>query len=37
LRRSSAYIFLSRWFSSSSSLSQAIIDASMPPNLVRHL
>lgn len=36
-RRSSAYIFLSRRFSSSSSLSRAISEASMPPNLLRHL
>src|SRR5690554_6417011 len=35
--RSSAYIFLSRRFSSSSSFNRAIMDASMPPNLARHL
>src|SRR5690606_17835829 len=34
---SSAYIFLRRRFSSSSSLSRAISDASIPPNLDRHL
>src|SRR5690606_10795800 len=33
----SAYIFFSRRFSSCSSLSWDIIDASMPPNLLRHL
>src|SRR5476651_118387 len=37
LRRSSAYIFLSRLFSSSSSFIRAISEASMPPNLARHL
>src|SRR3989338_3887289 len=37
LRRSSAYIFLSRRFSSSSALSRDIREASMPPNLLRHL
>src|SRR5690606_33620216 len=36
-RRSSAYIFLRRRFSSSSSRSRAINEASMPPNLARHL
>src|SRR5690606_11505846 len=37
LSRSSAYIFFRRRFSSSSSLSRVIMDASMPPNLDRHL
>src|SRR5690554_2089420 len=37
LSRSSAYIFFRRRFSSSSSLSRAIMEASMPPNLERHL
>src|SRR5690606_24467917 len=37
LIRSSAYIFFSRRFSSSSSFSLAIIEASMPPNFARHL
>src|SRR5690606_3105162 len=37
LRRSSAYIFLSRRFSSSNSRSRAINEASIPPNLARHL
>lgn len=32
-----AYIFFRRRFSSSSSRSRAIKDASMPPNLARHL
>src|SRR5690606_10446228 len=36
-RRSSAYIFLRRRFSSSSSRSRAINEASIPPNLARHL
>lgn len=31
LRRSSAYIFLRRWFSSSSSLRRAMSEASIPP------
>src|SRR5690554_1327672 len=35
--RSSAYIFLSRRFSSSSSFRRAIMEASIPPNLARHL
>jgi hypothetical protein len=34
---SSAYIFLSRRFSSSSSFIRDIIDVSMPPYLLRHL
>ncbi|EFF45744.1 ISxac2 transposase [Xanthomonas citri pv. aurantifolii str. ICPB 10535] len=33
----SAYIFLSRRFSSSSSFMRATMDTSMPPNLLRHL
>src|SRR5690606_4337780 len=37
LRRSSAYIFFRRRFSSSSSFNRAIIEASIPPNLARHL
>src|SRR6056297_2327209 len=37
LIRSSAYIFFRRRFSASSSLSRAISEASMPPNLARHL
>lgn len=37
LRRSSAYIFLRRRFSSSKSLRRAMREASMPPNLARHL
>src|SRR5690606_14740930 len=35
--RSSAYIFFSRAFSPSGSLGRAMSDASMPPNLARHL
>src|SRR5471032_1317546 len=37
LRRSSAYIFFRRLFSSSSSFIRAMSEASMPPNLARHL
>ena len=37
LSRSSAYIFLRRRFSSSSSFMRCISEASMPPNLARHL
>src|SRR5690606_1312254 len=37
LRRSSAYIFFRRRFSSSNSFRRAIIDVSMPPYLARHL
>ena len=37
LRRSSAYIFFSRRFSSSSSFRRFTIDASIPPNFARHL
>ena len=36
-KRSSAYIFFCRRFSSSSSYMRAISVASMPPNLERHL
>src|SRR5476651_516233 len=36
-KRSSAYIFFSRRFSSSSSFMRAISEASIPPNLARHL
>jgi hypothetical protein len=37
LRRSSAYIFLSRAFSSSSSFMREIIGVSIPPYFARHL
>jgi len=37
LRRSSAYIFLSRLFSASNSFMRFIKDASIPQNLARHL
>src|SRR5690606_17028953 len=36
-KRSSAYIFLRRRFSASSSLSRAIIEVSIPPYLARYL